>query len=166
MPKAGPKAPRAVDGYVGIALIRAHRAFRQSGEWKLARLGLRLGQDLILFQLAAQEALSQIGLAERLGVEQATISIMLRRMEKAGFVRRRTDRADARVTRVSATRKGLSLVAPVHRLWREQERNLLNGLTDEDQRTLGKLLTRVRANLESRRTAHDGRAKNVYGDEG
>ncbi len=158
MPNAGRKTPKPIDGYVGIALIRAHRAFRQSGEWKLARLGLRLGQELILFQLAAHEAISQIGLAERLGVEQATISIMLRRMEKAGFVRRRTDRADARVTRVSATRKGRSLAAPMQRLWREQERNLLKGLTDEERRTLAKLLTRVRDNMESRRTAHDGRA--------
>jgi MarR family transcriptional regulator, organic hydroperoxide resistance regulator len=158
MRRAGRTAPNTVESFIGIALIRTHRAFRQSGERKLARLGLRLGQELILIQLAAQEALSQSWLAERLGVEQATISIMLRRMEKAGLVRRRTDRADARVTRVSATRKGGSLVAPVHRLWRDQEENLLKGLTDEDKRTLGKLLARVRANLESRRTPHDGRA--------
>ena len=158
MPRAGRTTPNAVEGYVGIALIRAHRAFRQSGEHNLARLGLRLGQELILLQLEAEEALSQSRLAERLGVEQATISIMLRRMEKAGLVRRRTDRSDARVTRVRATRKARSLVGPVHRLWREQEDNLLKGLTDEDKRTLGKLLARVRANMESRRTHHDGRA--------
>lgn len=158
MPKSGGRTQNGIEGYVGIALIRAQRAFRQSGERKLARLGLRLGQELILLQLAVHEALSQIGLAERLGVEQATISIMLRRMEKAGLVQRRTDQADARVTRVCATRKGRSLVAPVQRLWRKQEHELLKGLTDEDQRTLGKLLTRVRANLESRRTARDGRA--------
>jgi DNA-binding MarR family transcriptional regulator len=158
MPRAGRRTPNAIEGYVGIALIRAHRAFRLSGERKLARLGLRLGQEMILLLLAAHEALSQRRLAERLGVEQATISIMLRRMEKAGLVRRRTDQADARVTRVCATRKGRSLVAPIQRLWREQERNLLKGLTDEDKQTLEKLLTRVRANLGSRRTAHDGRA--------
>jgi DNA-binding MarR family transcriptional regulator len=157
MPRAGQRTPNGGEGYVGVALIRAHRAFRQSGERKLARLGLRLGQELILLQLAAQDALSQSRLAERLGVEQATISIMLRRMEKTGLVRRRTDQTDARVTRVHATRKGRSLVAPVHRLWREQEHDLLKGLTDKDKRTLGTLLTRVRANLESRRTAHDGR---------
>jgi len=158
MPRAGRRTPNGVEGYVGVALIRAQRALRQSGERKLARLGLRLGQELILLQLADQDALSQSCLAERLGVEQATISIMLRRMEKAGLVRRRTDRADARVTRVCATRKGRSLVAPVHRLWREQEHDLLKGLTDEDKRTLGTLLSRVRANLESRKASHDGRA--------
>ncbi len=158
MQEAGPGTPNGIEGYIGIALIRAHRAFRQSGERKLARLGLRLGQEFILLQLAAHEALSQIGLAERLGVEQATISIVLRRMQKAGLVQRRTDPADARVTRVCLTRKGRSLVPPVQRLWREQERSLLQGLTGEDRRTLGKLLARIQANLESRRTAHDGRA--------
>jgi DNA-binding MarR family transcriptional regulator len=147
MPGTGGKTRDGTEHYVGMALIRTHRAFRQSGERKLARLGLRLGQELILLQLAAHEALSQTGLAGRLGVEQATISIMLGRMEKAGLVQRRTDQADARVTRVCATRKGRSLLAPVRQLWREQERNLLKGLTAEDRRTLGRLLARVRANL-------------------
>jgi DNA-binding MarR family transcriptional regulator len=158
MPRVERKTLNRIEGYVGVALIRAQRIFRQIGERKLARLGLRLGQEFILLQLAAQGALSQTHLAERLGVEQATISIMLRRMEKTSLVRRRTDRADARVTRVCVTPKGRSLVAPVQRLWREQERNLLKGFSDEDKRTLGRLLTRVRANLESRRTADDGRA--------
>ena len=158
MPRAGRRTLSGIEGYVGVALIRVHRAFRQSGEWKLTRLGLRLGQELILLQLAAQDALSQSRLAEGLGVEQATISIMLRRMEKTGLIRRRTDHEDARVMRVCATRKGRSLVAPVQRLWREQEHNLLKGLTHEDKQTLEKLLTRVRANLGSRRAAHDGRA--------
>ena len=85
--------------------------------------------------------MSQTGLAEQLGVEQATLSIMLGRMEKAGLVRRRTDPEDARVTRVCATAKGL-----------------LRGLTEEDQKMLANLLARLRANVESRRTAHDGRA--------
>ena len=160
MPGAGRRPPKRIEPYVGISLIRTHRAFRQSGEWKLARLGLRLGQELILLQLAAQDAHSQSRLAEQLGVEQATVSIMLRRMEKVGLVRRRTDRGDARVTRVCVTRKGRSLIAPVRRLWREQERNLLKGLSDKDKRTLGELLSRMRANMESRRPAHDGRAKN------
>ena len=158
MPDSGKKAPRTLNGYIGIALIRAHRAFRQSGERRLAGLGLRLGQELILLKLAPREALSQTGLAEQLGVEQATLSIMLGRMEKAGLVRRRTDPEDARVTRVCATAKGLSLVGPVRRLWREQERSLLGGLTEEDQKTLANLLARIRANVETRRTAHDGRA--------
>jgi DNA-binding MarR family transcriptional regulator len=158
MPRAGRRTLTGIEGYVGIALIRAQRAFRQIGERKLARLGLRLGQEFILLQLAAQGELSQSRLAERLGVEQATISITLRRMEKTSLVRRRTDRADARVTKVCVTPKGRSLVAPVRRLWREQERNLLKGFSDDDKRTLGRLLTRIRANLESRRTADDGRA--------
>jgi DNA-binding MarR family transcriptional regulator len=157
-PNSGKKAPRAPNGYIGVALIRAHRAFRQSGERRLAGLGLRLGQELILLKLAPREALSQTGLAEQLGVEQATLSIMLGRMEKAGLVRRRTDPEDARVARVCATAKGLSLVGPVRRLWREQERSLLRGLTKDEQMTLGDLLARIRANVEMRRTDHDGKS--------
>ena len=141
---------------IGRELVLTHRSFRQSGERKLARLGLRIGQELILLKLAAQEGLSQSQLAIQLGVEQATVSIMLRRMGKAGFIRRRTDRKDARVTRVWATEKGRALVVPITRIWQEQEDDLLRGLTDEEKRTLGELLSRVRANLESLKSHPNG----------
>jgi MarR family transcriptional regulator, organic hydroperoxide resistance regulator len=141
---------------VGLELVLTHRSFRQSGEKKLARLGLRLGQELILLKLVAQNGLSQSQLAGRLGVEQATISIMLRRMERADLIQRRTDRRDARVTRVRATGKGRALVASVLRLWRDQERMLLRGLTDREKQTLRRLLIRVRANLEAERQHRNG----------
>jgi DNA-binding MarR family transcriptional regulator len=153
------KALARMNDYVGLELVLTHRAFRQGGERRLARLGLRLGQELILLNLAAHTGLSQGQMAEQLGVEQATVSIMLRRMERTGFIRRRTDRKDARVTRVCATRKGRALVGPILRLWASQENDLLVGLTDGEKRTLGKLLARVRSNLESKRThEHGGRS--------
>jgi DNA-binding MarR family transcriptional regulator len=144
-----------LEGFVGIEFVLAHRAFRHTGEKALGRLGLRVGQELILFHLCAEHDLSQRQLAGRLGVEQATVSIMLRRMARAGLVGRRRDRNDARVTRVYATRKGRALEKPVLRVWRDQESQMLAGLTDGEKRALRRLLGRIRANLERRRS-NDG----------
>lgn len=151
---------KQLDGYVGVELILAHRAHRQRGERELGKLGLRVGQELILLQLWAEDKLSQGKLAERLGVEQATISIMIRRMEKCRLVKRCGDVKDARVTRVCLTKKGRELEKPVLRMWRRQEQQMLSGLTESEQRTLGVLLARVRANLESRRSNDGPRIKN------
>jgi DNA-binding MarR family transcriptional regulator len=144
-----------LEGFVGIEFVLAHRAFRHKGEKALGRLGLRVGQELILFHLCAVHDLSQHQLAGRLGVEQATVSIMLRRMARVGLVGRRRDKNDARVTRVYATRKGRALEKPVLRVWRDQESQLLAGLTDGEKRALRRLLERIRANLERRRS-NDG----------
>jgi DNA-binding MarR family transcriptional regulator len=150
---------KQLEGYVGIDFVMAHKAFRQKGERALGRLGLRVGQELVLIHLCAERALSQGQLAERLGVEQATVSIMLRRMAKAGLVGRRSDKDDARVTRVYATRKGRALERPVLRVWRDQERQLLAGLTAEEKRLLRRLLAHIRANLEPRRSDHGTRTE-------
>jgi len=141
-------------GFVGIEFVMAHKAFRQEGERALGRLGLRVGQELLLIHLCAGHSLSQGQLAERLGVEQATVSIMLRRMAKAGLVGRRPDKDDARVTRVYATRKGRVLEGPVLRVWRSQERRLLSGLTGEEKKLLRRLLEHIRENLERRRSTY------------
>jgi DNA-binding MarR family transcriptional regulator len=140
-----------LEGFVGIEFVLVHRAFRHKGQQALGRLGLRVGQELLLFHLCAERDLSQGQLAERLGVEQATISIMLRRMARAGLVGRRRDKSDARVTRVYATRKGRALEKPVLQVWKDQESQLLAGLTETEKRTLKRLLGRIRTNLERRR---------------
>jgi DNA-binding MarR family transcriptional regulator len=151
---------KQLEGYVGVELILAHKAHRQRGERKLGKLGLRVGQELVLLQLWAEDRLSQGQLAERLGVEQATISIMIRRMEKCRLVERCSDKEDARVTRVCLAEKGRKLEKPVLQMWREQEQQMLRGLKARERQALRKLLARVRLNLESRRLNNGPRIRN------
>jgi len=156
-------APR-IDFTLLGALVHTHKALRQRGDRELARHGLRVGQDLVLLRLA-DGPLSQAQLAERLRVEPATASIMVRRLARAGLVERRADAADARVTRVGLTAKGRALEAPVRRVWAGLDRSLAAGLAPAEVRALKSLLAKVRQNLESRRpndaerTPHAARAR-------
>ena len=135
-------------------LVRAHKALRRCGEQELNRLGLRVGQDLIILRLADAGEMSQGQLAERLGVEQATVSIMVGRLVRAKLVERRSDAADARVTNIRLTAKGRALEAPVRRIWADMETSLSAGLTPAEVRALKSLLGRISLNLESRRPNH------------
>src|SRR5512142_1840211 len=66
-------------------------------------LGLYQGQPPLLRQLWDQEGLTQSELAARLKVAPATVTKMLQRMEKTGFVQRCTDPEDQRISRVYLT---------------------------------------------------------------
>ncbi|MDP9455199.1 MAG: MarR family transcriptional regulator [Actinomycetota bacterium] len=110
-------------------------------------VGLRVGQDMLLSRLWREDGLTQSELVERLGVEPATVSKVLSRMEGAGLVARRRDPRDARSSRVYLTERGRSLREPTSQAWEEAEERMLEGFAPEERVLLGRLLARVRENL-------------------
>ena len=53
--------------------------------------------------------MSQRELADRLHIQRATATVMLQKMEKAGYIDRRPDRTDQRISRIYPTEKALIL---------------------------------------------------------
>jgi MarR family transcriptional regulator, organic hydroperoxide resistance regulator len=103
----------SIQDTVGYALAQLCKAHRQSVDSALKQVSrescgpeLHVGQEMILLQLWAEEGLTQSRLAELLCVEPPTITKMLQRMEQAGLLVRSADPDDARVSRVSLTRRG------------------------------------------------------------
>jgi len=124
-----------------MQVTKAHRARMGAG---LAELGLHPGQESVLMQLWAEEGLTQSELVGRLGVEPPTVTKMLQRMERAGFVTRRADVRDARVSRVHLTARGRKLEAPVQAVWRRAEEQLVKPLSSEERALLRRLLRALR----------------------
>jgi DNA-binding MarR family transcriptional regulator len=87
-------------GYLLVEVTKLHRAHAHAA---LEGLGLYRGQNFVLTALAEQEGLAQSELAEKLLVTPPTISNSLERMETAGWIVRRPDPDDRRVSRVYLT---------------------------------------------------------------
>ena len=111
------------------------------------QLGLHQGQPPLLRVLWKQEGLTHSELAARLRITPATITKMLQRMEKAGFLTRRPDPQDQRVSRVYLTEAGRAVKGEAEKLFRQLEAETFAGLTEEERRLLRAMLTRLRANL-------------------
>lgn len=126
-------------------VCRSHRA--GVGEL-LAKVGLHVGQEMVLIELWEQDGLRGGELAARLGVEPPTITKTIRRLENCGFLERRQDPDDARSFRVFLTEEGRALEEPVARCWERVEEKTLAALNVEEQRVLHGLLTKVRAELD------------------
>ncbi|KPL16751.1 MAG: hypothetical protein AMJ93_15445 [Anaerolineae bacterium SM23_84] len=132
-----------------------HSLFVQMCRLKHARihtllegLGLYRGQPSVLQALWEQEGLMHTDLARRLQVQPATITKMLQRMEKAGFVERRPDPNDQRVSRVYLAAAGHAVRADVQHVWRQLEKEAFAGFAPEEQILVRRFFLRICDNLK------------------
>ncbi len=114
----------------------------------LEALGLYRGQPSVLQALWEQEGLMHTDLARRLQVQPATITKMLQRMEKAGFVERRPDPSDQRVSRVYLTGAGRAVRADVQQVWRQLEEEAFAGFAHAERDLLRQFFLHIRENLK------------------
>ncbi len=132
---------------VGFLLAQICRKHRQSTEDRLAKLGLHIGQEMILLRLAEEEGLTLGQLAEAMSLEPPTITKVVSRMEDAGMLERRPDPQDARVSRVFLTDQSRELIPKINAIWFEMEKQDMAGLTETEQLLLRRLLMQVFDNL-------------------
>lgn len=133
---------------VGYQLVQTAKTHRQRLDAVLEEIGLHVGQELVLIELAKSTELGQSELANRLGVEPPTVTKTLRNLEKAGLVERFEDPDDARAQRVVLTDKGDELTDDIESVWGDIETSMLTGFTDEERLLLRRMLLQLRENLD------------------
>ena len=136
-------------GEVSLAVARAAKLHRNRAEVLLGEIGLHAGQEMLLDVLWTEGELTQSELAERLEIQPATLTVALRRLEKAGLVVRSRDPQDQRVSLVQPAFKSASLQDGVRHAWVQLERETVAGLNAEQRATLIELLNKVSESMSS-----------------
>jgi len=96
------------------ALHSTSRSWRQAVDRRLKHLGVSQASWMtIAIAAKARSSLSQSELADKLGVEGATMVAMIDRLVKAGLVLREASTTDRRVKRVVLTPAGLKIYEKV-----------------------------------------------------
>ena len=106
----------------------------------------RSGQ-LLLMELAKRDGVTQLDLANATGLKAPTTSVALQKLEREGYVSRKTDEYDLRATRVFLTEKGREVDERVRRAIREEEARAGRDMSVEERETLIRLLLKIRKNL-------------------
>jgi DNA-binding MarR family transcriptional regulator len=135
-----------LNSYLIARICHVHRNLVQK---KLSKYNLHVGQEMFLLPLWEQDGMNLTQLAERLCVQQATISRMLERIENGGLVTRVKDPEDGRVSLVYLTEEGRALLEPVTHLWEEVDAVMMKDFTSEERLLFRRLLIQVYANLSS-----------------
>lgn len=132
---------------LATALVQAARSMRTVMSRNLSESGLYAGQDGVMMSLAETDGLTAGALAVRLGVKAPTMTRTIGRMEAQGFLERRADTGDARLTKVYLTTLGRDRLETIASAGKALEETATQGLSDKQVRTLMKLLRVVDSNL-------------------
>jgi DNA-binding MarR family transcriptional regulator len=129
------------------AFIRIGHAHRQLITSLMGEAGGHPAQAGCLRALDAQDGLSQRDLARILFLTPPSITTMVQRMEKAGFVERRPDPDDQRLTRVHLTDTGRALATKVKARFGEHLTTMFGGFSRTELEQLQSLLSRMADNI-------------------
>jgi deazaflavin-dependent oxidoreductase (nitroreductase family) len=120
----------------------------------LAPLGLHPGQEVLLLELARTGPMIQAQLSEALGCEPPSVTLMTRKLEASGQIRREPAPADKRASIVELTDNGKTLADQVKRLWCALAEETVTGLPAETVAELPGILNTLTGNVDTRRPDH------------
>ena len=138
-----------------LTLRRTATAFQTMADAYTRAYDLSPAKVVIVMALAATEGhtLAQAEIGRQLSVSLGNLTALIGALETAGYVRRRPDRTDGRVTLIALTKRGVALVerfAPEHyRIVAEA----VGGLSRAQQRDTIRSLDAMREILRTRSAA-------------
>ena len=101
----------------------------------------------IMRVIAKNEGLSQVELVKITHLSKPTVSLALKKMEDMGLVRRENDEKDSRITKIFMTEKGKEIEKKTFETLQEIDRFVMQGLSEEEIRTITSLLLKMRENF-------------------
>lgn len=130
------------------AVLKMHKRCLQK---EMDRRGLNeVGQPFILFMLRDHEGgkdWDQKQFSEVLGVSPATVAVSIKRMERAGLLRKVPDPQDLRRNHIVITDKGLQLVDDCTNAFRHVDEGMFRGFSPAEREQLVGYYRRMVRNL-------------------
>ena len=143
-----PPPPRgSIGARIGFISRKSKNYFNQV----VSEEGLFAGQHHIIMMLERVGCATVSQIAEEMRTTSATASVSIKRLEKAGFVEKRSSDSDARITKIYLTDKALAVTQRIKAKMDEAEESLTQGLTQEEKYQLSDLLDKVVNNIISQK---------------
>lgn len=134
---------------VGYWLATATHSVRRALESELSREKVTIRQWEVLNWLSLEGELTQADLAERMCVEAPTLTGILCRMERDGWLERRNCNDDRRCKRIRPTEQAEAIWHRIAACGRRVRQQASEGLSQDDLQTLKAICERIRHNLGS-----------------
>lgn len=139
----------SINETLSYLLVRICRGHRTKMSELLSEVGLHPGQELVLACLWKEDGLSQTDLADRLGIQQPTLTKILQRIATKDLLKRQPCKQDSRVSYVYLTKRGKAYQEQTEAIWGQLEQQLTKGFSNEEKNVLGTLLAQMKENIEA-----------------
>lgn len=133
---------------VGYWVTTASHAMRRALEAALAVERITLRQWEVLTWLSLEGELTQADLAERMFVEASTLTGILTRMERDGWLERRGCPDDRRCKRIRPTERAEAVWSRMAECGHRTREQATRGFSAEELQTLKSLCARIRKNVD------------------
>ena len=134
---------------LGFLLNETARAWRTKLDQRLRPLGLSQGKWRTLMHLSqGGNRLTQKEIAERMGIEGATLAGLLDRLENDGWVERRDSAHDRRCKTVHLQRRSKSVLEKIFNAAHDLRAELIEDISERDLETCIRVLSKIREKAE------------------
>lgn len=134
---------RGEDGYLSYLLRQATTAMRGAMERRLAAHGLSFPQYTSLVMINAYAGLSSAELARITLLTAPAVNEVVRGLERAGLVERRSHATHRRILCLTLTAEGIARLEAARRSTRDIDTMLNAGLAEEEAALVRRWLTRA-----------------------
>tara|TARA_B110000503_G_C6898691_1_gene309795 strand:+ start:141 stop:596 length:456 start_codon:yes stop_codon:yes gene_type:complete len=142
-------ADSATNDTLGFIIHDVARMMRWNFERRAHEYNLTRSQWSVLVLLSRENGAQQKRLADIIGVTAITMTGLVDRLERDGWVERRQDLQDRRAKQVFLTNKVEPLIEKIKLVGKEVRNSALKGISASEEQQLTDLLRRMRANLSA-----------------
>lgn len=137
-----------LENSIHMLMNRVMHLYISRGMEILGEENIKPGQGGLLLMLQETGGLSQREIAERLNVKPPSITVMLRKMERNGYISRTQDQNDQRITRIYITEEGDRAAGIMKKAIDQLEGEVYQGITKEEVLFMRRLLLQMETNLD------------------
>jgi MarR family transcriptional regulator for hemolysin len=135
--------------HIGFLVSDIARLMRTAFDRRVRSLGLTRSQWLVINRLHRHPGATQSELADMLEVEKATAGRMVDRMEKKGWVARRSDASDRRVNRLFLTAEADLIQVQLAQIADRTVDDALSLLSAREREQFSEWMRRVKRQLQA-----------------
>lgn len=139
-----------IDSRLIFRLFQTSNVMHRSGTLALNSVGVTTQQWSVLGALSrpkVEGGMSVNEMCRYLMVSRQNLSVMLKRLEAMGYVKRLPDKVDQRSKRIVLTGSGLEVLNEINRLMQGFFGQVMKGLSRDDQISCIHYLTKLRNNM-------------------
>jgi len=134
---------------IGSWIVSTAHAFRRALECELSQQGVTFRQWEVMAWLNADGEQPQTDLADKMGLEAQTLAGIISRMERDGWLSRKSCCEDRRRKLIAATPKAMEIWNEMRACCDQVKERAMQGLSEQELNQLESVCSRIRTNLET-----------------
>lgn len=149
--------------YLAYRAVNLSNAVLSGLERKLEPLGITPIQMAIIYRCHTGDADTVTSLTQIIPMGAPAISRQVEQLVQKGLIRRQSKKGDRRVVRLRLTKEAQAMIPEITRCRSENEAMLLEGVSEEEKRTLTTVIDKILNNFRKEKLSSSPHARNSIG---